>query len=77
MTGPTGVGKTWLACAFAHKACQSGHTSLYCRLPRLLQSLALARGVTRNARRIHPDRHSSSAHRPRPGWHSPHLLCIS
>lgn len=44
LTGPTGVGKTWLACAFAHKACQSGHTALYCRLPRLLQSLALARG---------------------------------
>ncbi len=44
LTGPTGVGKTWLACAFAHKACQSGYTALYCRLPRLLQSLALARG---------------------------------
>ena len=44
LTGPTGVGKTWLACAFAHKGCQSGHTALYCRLPRLLQSLALARG---------------------------------
>ena len=43
-TGPTGVGKTWLACALAHKGCQSGHTVLYCRLPRLLQSLALARG---------------------------------
>jgi len=38
------VGKTWLACAFAHKGCQSGHTALYCRLPRLLQSLSLARG---------------------------------
>ena len=44
LTGPTGVGKTWLACALAHKACQSGHTALYCRLPRLLQSLPLARG---------------------------------
>lgn len=44
ITGPTGVGKTWLACALAHKGCQSGHTALYCRLPRLLQSLALARG---------------------------------
>ena len=37
LTGPTGVGKTWLACALAHKACQSGYTALYCRLPRLLQ----------------------------------------
>jgi DNA replication protein DnaC len=44
LTGPTGVGKTWLACAFAHKVCQSGYSALYCRLPRLLQSLALARG---------------------------------
>jgi len=44
LTGPTGVGKTWLACALAHKACQSGYTALYCRLPRLLQSLPLARG---------------------------------
>jgi DNA replication protein DnaC len=44
LTGPTGVGKTWLACALAHKACQSGHTALYCRLPRLMQSLPLARG---------------------------------
>ncbi len=44
LTGPTGVGKTWLACALAHKGCQNGYTALYCRLPRLLQSLALARG---------------------------------
>ena len=28
----------------AHKGCQSGYTALYCRLPRLLQSLSLARG---------------------------------
>lgn len=44
LTGPTGVGKSWLACAMAHKGCQSGYTALYCRLPRLLQSLSLARG---------------------------------
>lgn len=44
LTGPTGVGKTWLACALAHKACQLGSTALYCRLPRLLQSLPLAKG---------------------------------
>ena len=44
LTGPTGVGKTWLACALAHKGCQSGYTAKYCRLPRLLQSLALSRG---------------------------------
>jgi DNA replication protein DnaC len=43
LTGPTGVGKTWLACALADKACREGHTALYARMPRLLQSLNLAR----------------------------------
>jgi len=44
ITGPTGVGKTWLACALAHKACREGHTALYLRLPRLLQDMAIAKG---------------------------------
>ena len=44
LTGPTGVGKTWLACALAQKACREGHTSLYLRLPRLLQEMAIAKG---------------------------------
>jgi len=44
ITGPTGVGKTFLACAFGHKACQEGFTVLYVRLPRLFQELSLARG---------------------------------
>ena len=44
ITGPTGVGKTWLACALAHNACRHGHTALYLRLPRLLQDLAIAKG---------------------------------
>jgi DNA replication protein DnaC len=42
--GPTGVGKTYLACALAHKACREGYAALYFRLPRLLQELALSRG---------------------------------
>jgi len=42
ITGPTGVGKSYLACALAHKACQLGHTVLYQRLPRLLEDIALA-----------------------------------
>ncbi len=43
ITGPTGVGKTWIACALAHKACRDGFTVRYQRLPRLLQDLAIAR----------------------------------
>jgi DNA replication protein DnaC len=43
VTGPTGVGKTFLACALAHSAIRRGHTALYLRLPRLLDELVLAR----------------------------------
>lgn len=41
--GPTGIGKTFLACAFAQKACREGHSSLYRRVPRLLHELSIAR----------------------------------
>lgn len=41
--GPTGVGKTWLACALAHKACRDGYRVHYLRLPRLFQELTLAK----------------------------------
>ena len=43
ITGPTGVGKTYLACAFANKACRMGFSSLYIRLSRLFQDLSIAR----------------------------------
>lgn len=43
ITGPSGVGKSWIACALAHQACRHGYTVLYKRLPRLLEELALAR----------------------------------
>lgn len=43
ITGPTGVGKTWLACSLAHHACRQGYTARYLRLPRLLQELQIAR----------------------------------
>jgi DNA replication protein DnaC len=43
VTGPTGVGKTFIACALAHSAIRRGHTALYLRLPRLLDELVLAR----------------------------------
>ena len=44
ITGPTGVGKSWLACALAHHACRDGFSALYLRIPRLLHDLAIARG---------------------------------
>lgn len=43
ITGPTGVGKSFLACALAHQACREGHTVLYYRLPRLFAELAVAK----------------------------------
>jgi DNA replication protein DnaC len=43
ITGPTGVGKSYLACALGHKACRDGHMVLYQRLPRILHDLAIAR----------------------------------
>lgn len=50
ITGPTGVGKTYLACALANAACRQGRTALYQRLPRLFEELAVARGDGRYAR---------------------------
>jgi DNA replication protein DnaC len=41
---PHGVGKTWLACALAHKACRDGNSVGYLRLPRLLEDLGMAHG---------------------------------
>lgn len=42
VVGPTGVGKTFLACALAQSAVRAGHTALYLRSPRMLEDLALA-----------------------------------
>jgi len=43
-TGPTGVGKSYLASALGHKACRDGYSVLYFRSSRLFQDLAVARG---------------------------------
>ena len=43
ITGPAGVGKSWIACALAHSACRNGHSASYRRTPRLLTDLAIAR----------------------------------
>src|SRR5450756_435586 len=50
ITGKTGTGKSWLACALGHKACRDDRSVLYYRVPRLLDALALARGDGRYAR---------------------------
>lgn len=44
LIGASGVGKTYLACALAHKACLEGYTTKYVRLTRLLQELSIAKG---------------------------------
>lgn len=44
ITGPTGVGKSYLACALSHTACREGYSVLYLRVARLFADLALARG---------------------------------
>ena len=44
ITGCTGTGKSWLACAFAERACRQGHSAYYVRAPRLHHDLAVARG---------------------------------
>ncbi len=50
VTGPTGIGKTWVACAFGHQACRAGYSVLYWRLPRLLHELPTAKGDGRYAK---------------------------
>lgn len=50
ITGPTGAGKSYLACAFGQKACRAGYSVSYVRLPRLLEELGVGRGDGRYAK---------------------------
>ena len=43
ITGPTGVGKTYIACALAQQACRKGYRVLYRRVPRIFDEILLAR----------------------------------
>jgi len=52
ITGPCGVGKSWLACALGQKACREDLSTAYHRMPRLFSALALARADGRYARTL-------------------------
>lgn len=52
ITGPAGVGKSWIACALGNQAARDGITVLYKRLSRLLDDLAIARLAGRQARAL-------------------------
>ncbi|WP_151638218.1 MULTISPECIES: IS21-like element helper ATPase IstB [Noviherbaspirillum] len=44
ISGPTGAGKSWLACALTQYACRRGHSALYQRMPRLPEELRMRHG---------------------------------
>jgi DNA replication protein DnaC len=44
ITGPTGTGKTYIACALAQKACRVGYSAHYIRIPRIFHDLHIAKG---------------------------------
>jgi DNA replication protein DnaC len=52
ITGPTGAGKSYLACALANKACRDGWKVLYARAPRLFSELAIAKADGSYGRRL-------------------------
>ena len=52
ITGPTGVGKSYLACALAHQACRDGYSVRYLRLQRLLAELTIAKGDGRYRKQL-------------------------
>lgn len=52
LTGKTGCGKTWLACALGHQACRQGFSVQYVRLPRLFEELRVAHGDGSFGRRL-------------------------
>lgn len=52
ITGATGCGKTWLACAVAHQAARSGFSVLYVRAARLFDELQVGHGDGSFARKL-------------------------
>jgi DNA replication protein DnaC len=52
LTGPTGAGKTWVACAFGQQACRQVFSVLYVRVARLFEELKIAHGDGSFTRRL-------------------------
>lgn len=52
LTGKTGCGKTWLACALGNQACRQGFSVQYLRMPRLIEELRVAHGDGSFSRRL-------------------------
>jgi DNA replication protein DnaC len=52
ITGPCGVGKSYIACALGHSACLQGYKTLYVRAPRLFEDIVLARADGRYSKMI-------------------------
>ena len=52
LIGPTGIGKSFLCCAFVERACRRGFTARYVRMPRLLHEFAVGRGDGSYARLV-------------------------
>lgn len=52
ITGPAGIGKTWIGCSLAQAACRAGHSALYTRTTRLLEELRIAHGNGSYGRRL-------------------------
>jgi DNA replication protein DnaC len=52
LTGPTGAGKTWIACAFGQQACRQGFSVFYVRVGRLFEELKIAHGDGSFTRRL-------------------------
>jgi DNA replication protein DnaC len=52
LTGPTGAGKTWIACTFGQQACRQGFSVFYVRVGRLFEELKIAHGAGSFSRRL-------------------------